>query len=223
MASVCVVNRSRLTIPANVEYHTIPEILNRAIDILIESGSIKQFYNFANLSDGEKCLIALSTNIAYWLIDKYPEMKDPLGGEATILIDDIEKHIHPIQQYGIVPGLLKTFPNCQFIVTTNSPMVLSTVHSKNVWCLSLHDGEISYIHPETTYGQDINFLLKTVMMSSSRSEHIDKNISLLFGLIREDTAKARELLNKLASEIEGESPDLVRAQTLLHRREFLNS
>ena len=77
------------------------------------------------------------------------------------------------------------------------------------------------VRPDGTYGQDSNFLLKTLMGSDYRPKNIDKDISRLFALIREDTSEARTLLSRLKAEIEGESTDIVRAQILLHRRDMM--
>ena len=49
--------------------------------------------------------------------------------DALVLIDEIELHLHPRWQRSVIPNLEKTFPNCQFIVTTHSPQVLDSVYS----------------------------------------------------------------------------------------------
>lgn len=46
---------------------------------------------------------------------------------GTILIDEIDLHLHPTWQAAIVPALRATFPNMQFIVSTHSPIVLAQV------------------------------------------------------------------------------------------------
>ena len=181
-----------------------------------------QLFDVRQLSDGEKCLLALAGDLAHRLAIANPGMKNSLEGQAIVLIDEIELHLHPEWQHRVIPKLLKTFPNCQFILTTHSPQILSHVRCQDIWCLIQVEQNIHAVRPDGTYGQDSNFLLKTLMGSSYRPEHIDKNISLLFDLIRKDTKKARKLLNILKSEVEGESPDLVRAQVLLHRREVMN-
>ena len=78
------------------------------------------------LSDGEKYLLALAGDLARRLAiaNPNPECK-PLEGSGVVLIDVIELHLHPKWQRAIIPNLKKTFPNCQFIVTTHSPQVIS--------------------------------------------------------------------------------------------------
>ena len=177
-------------------------------------------FDVRQLSDGEKCLIALAGDLAHRLAIANPDFEKPLEGRAVVLIDEVDLHLHPEWQHRIIPGLLETFPNCQFVLTTHSPQVLSHVRCKNIRCLIQNENEIDILHPDGTYGQDSNFLLKTLLGSNYRPREIDEDIHRLFGLINHDTGKARRLLDELRTRVEGESPDLVRAETLLHRREM---
>ena len=47
--------------------------------------------------------------------------------EGIVLIDEIETHLHLALQKVIMPLLTKVFPNIQFVVTTHSPFVLSSM------------------------------------------------------------------------------------------------
>jgi len=181
-----------------------------------------QLFDIRQLSDGEKCLLALAGDLAHRLAIANPNIKNSLEGHAIVLIDEIELHLHPEWQHQIIPKLTETFPNCQFIVTTHSPQILSHVRCQDIWCLVQVEQNMDIIKPDGTYGQDSNFLLKTLMGSVYRPEHIDRKFRLLFDTIRKDTVEARNILNELKSEIEGESPDIVRAELLLHRREVMN-
>jgi predicted ATP-binding protein involved in virulence len=175
--------------------------------------------NVGQLSDGEKCLLALAGDLARRLAIANPAMKKPLAGEGIVLIDEVDLHLHPEWQHQVIPKLRETFPHCQFILTTHSPQVLSHVQCRDIWCLVEEDGETAAIRPDGTYGQDSNFLLKTLFNSNNRPEIIDRDIQRLFELIQEDAEGARRLLDDLKNRVEGESPDLVRAETLLHYRE----
>ena len=79
------------------------------------------------LSDGEKNLLAMVGHLSRRLAEHNPDLVNPLEASAIVLIDEIELHLHPEWQRMIIPRLTKTFPNCQFIVTTHSPQVLSHV------------------------------------------------------------------------------------------------
>ncbi len=44
--------------------------------------------------------------------------------EGLVLIDELDLHLHPAWQVGLISALKRTLPNMQFIVTTHSPMLL---------------------------------------------------------------------------------------------------
>jgi len=181
----------------------------------------EQHLNVGQLSDGEKCLLALAGDLARRLAIANPALSNPLEGVGVVLIDEVELHLHPEWQHRIIPKLLDTFSKCQFVITTHSPLVLSHVRCENIWCLSQKNNETIAVQPEGTYGQDSNFLLKTLFGSSYRPEGIDLDIQKLFELIRDDRKAARQLLDELKNTVEGASPELVRAEALLHRREVI--
>ena len=114
--------------------------------------------NISQLSDGERAIIDIVANIAYQLSNANPKSNAPLLGEGVVLIDDIDAHLHPKWQRRIIPALNSTFPNLQFIVTTHSPQVISTVSSSNVFLLE--NGEVFSV--EATKGRDSNDILDTV-------------------------------------------------------------
>lgn len=81
------------------------------------------------LSDGEKCMIALVGDLARRLVVANPMLEDPLLGNGIVLVDEIELHLHPEWQKSVLPRMLQTFPNVQFVVTTHSPLVLAQLNS----------------------------------------------------------------------------------------------
>ena len=82
------------------------------------------------LSDGQRALISLVAELARRMAMLNPKLNNPLHGQGIVLIDEIELHLHPRWQQGIISSLTKTFPNIQFIISTHSPQVLSTVDKK---------------------------------------------------------------------------------------------
>jgi len=86
--------------------------------------------NIRQLSQGEQSLLALVADIVRRLVLLNPSLENPLQGNGIVLIDEIDLHLHPKWQQVVIPSLLKTFPHIQFIITTHSPQVLSTVSSK---------------------------------------------------------------------------------------------
>lgn len=95
------------------------------------------------LSQGEKSILTLIGDIARRLVLLNPSMKNPLHGNGILLIDEIDLHLHPTWQQGIVSNLQKVFPNLQMILTTHSPQVLSTVDASSIRIISEgNDGSI---------------------------------------------------------------------------------
>jgi predicted ATP-binding protein involved in virulence len=65
----------------------------------------------------------------------------PLWAPAVMLIDEIDVHLHPSWQQRVLADLMRTFPCTQFIVTTHSPQVLSTVRKENIRVLTRFDDD----------------------------------------------------------------------------------
>ncbi|ULR89874.1 AAA family ATPase [Comamonas sp. B21-038] len=87
------------------------------------------------LSDGEQRLFSLFVDIARQLYLKNTNYN--LGeGDAIVLIDEIDVHLHPKWQRIIVPALEDLFPNCQFIATTHSPFVIQATSREKIHCIS---------------------------------------------------------------------------------------
>ena len=173
------------------------------------------------LSDGEKCLFALVGDLARRLALANPSLENPLKGEGIILIDEIELHLHPRWQRDIVQGLERTFPGCQFVISTHSPQVLGDAKDAAIFVLDLHADEPVKLLHEPLFGRDTSHLLEEVMDASSRNNSIQEQLDDLFLLLDENnTSAARKSLETLKATL-GDDPELVRASVLLKRREKL--
>lgn len=93
-----------------------------------ENGTLK----VDQLSDGIKNMLAMVADIAYrcTLLNSHMGAKAALQSKGVVMIDEVDMHLHPQWQQTVVEGLTRAFPNIQFIVTTHSPQVLSTVKSE---------------------------------------------------------------------------------------------
>lgn len=81
------------------------------------------------LSDGIRTMIGLVGDLAYRASLLNPHfVGEPLSRvRGIVLIDEVDMHLHPEWQQVVLGSLRDAFPNVQFIVTTHSPQVLSTV------------------------------------------------------------------------------------------------
>jgi AAA domain, putative AbiEii toxin, Type IV TA system len=59
---------------------------------------------------------------------------------ALVLLDEIDLHLHPSLQRALVPRLREALPNVQFIVTTHSPLVLSSFDRNEIIALDRSGG-----------------------------------------------------------------------------------
>lgn len=89
-------------------------------------------YNFTQLSDGYSAILdILSELILRMGIDPIKTYDI----EGIVLIDEIETHLHIELQKKILPFLTKIFPKIQFIITTHSPFVLSSISNSIIYDL----------------------------------------------------------------------------------------
>ncbi|MEG3923260.1 AAA family ATPase [Microcoleus sp. T3_D1] len=173
------------------------------------------------LSDGEKCLLALAGDLARRLAIANPNPDcNPLKGSGVVLIDEIELHLHPKWQRAIIPNLKKTFPKCQFIITTHSPQVISDLK----WVHLLRStSEGIAIDRVPSFGKDSNRILETLMGTPERRQEIKEDLRELFRLIdKGELGKARQFRQNLADKMGEEDPEFVRADWLIQRKEILN-
>jgi predicted ATP-binding protein involved in virulence len=175
--------------------------------------------DFAQLSDGEKCLLAMVADIARRLALANPGLPNPREAHAVVLIDEIELHLHPRWQREVVPGLQRTFPNCQFLVSTHSPQVLASVRPEHVYLLGRKDGEIVAQRPGLSFGRDSNEILLELMDTPARPADIRARLDAMFARIDAgDVEGARSMRAKLEQDIGADEPEFVRADMLLRLR-----
>lgn len=86
------------------------------------------------LSDGIRNMIGLAADIAHRCVRLNPQFMDRAAFEThgIVLIDEVDMHLHPEWQQLVLPALCAAFPMVQFIVTTHSPQVLTTVRKENI-------------------------------------------------------------------------------------------
>lgn len=126
----------------------------KALRVLLENESIKMEYDYRNynfllhqdgrlpfgfneLSDGYSSVIQIVTNLIMrmeqnWLLKG--KLSD-YNVEGVALIDELETHLHIELQRKILPFLVTFFPRVQFIVSTHSPYVLTSISDATIFDL----------------------------------------------------------------------------------------
>ena len=144
-------------------YHNLRATVRGRSRLQIDRGGIA--LEVSQLSDGERGVLALVLDLARRLLQANPSLDDPLSeGQAVVLIDEIDLHLHPKWQWQIVRKLQTTFPRCQFIATTHSPQVVASVDPKQVHLLTT----AGVIHPGRSRGMDSNWILRHLMEVDDR-------------------------------------------------------
>lgn len=193
------------------------------IDKKIEENNIT--YNINQLSDGYKTVLAMIMDIAGRMAEANPDKLNPLESEAIIMIDEVDLHLHPRWQQTILIDLQNTFPNAQFIITTHSPQVLTTVHAENIQAIKLVDNTPIIKKYNFSYGAKSNELLKEILGINERPQNIDivKDLNTYLELVNNneyDTTIAYELRNKLNNWSKGNEKELLKADMDIRLKEY---
>lgn len=188
----------------------------RSLVVNISSG--KQL-PFSSLSDGQRAMIALISDIARRICLLNPHFGIDALKKCTglVIIDELDIHLHPAWQRQIVHALKASFPEVQFIASSHSPQIIGSLPPEEV--IILQNGESS--HPRVTYGLDSSSVLSEVMDVDSRDPEIQELLQGLFtSLENNELPEAKEKLKNLKN-IAPDLPEFSGAEALIRRKEVL--
>ena len=114
----------RLILPPSLGFEDL-EVRDYEI-VFICNGGTDEFL-LETASGGISALIDIAWQIFMFDTDE----KAPF----TVVIDEVENHLHPSMQRTLLPSLLSAFPHAKFIVTTHSPLIVTSVEDANVYAL----------------------------------------------------------------------------------------
>ena len=171
------------------------------------------------LSDGEKCTLAMFGDLARRLAIANPNNITPLQGNGVVLIDEIELHMHPSWQRKILKKLCEVFPNIQFIITTHSPQVLGEVDDNfNILSFEREKNGINIAKISSLVGWDTNYILSEFMNTEVVNQSTGVLISNMYEYISEKKFdEAEKLMKKLEILTNSAHEDVVKAQILIAR------
>jgi predicted ATP-binding protein involved in virulence len=174
--------------------------------------------NVAQLSDGERNMLALVGDMARRFSVLNPGLQNPNEGAGVALIDEVDLHLHPRWQREVIGNLEVAFPNCQFVITTHSPQVLGELKPESV--MLLREGELVG-HPQASYGLTSGQVLEEIMGALSRTSEVKERLDSIFeNLERGALSEARQLISALKQDAPS-VPELAGAEALLKRKEVL--
>jgi predicted ATP-binding protein involved in virulence len=178
----------------------------------------------SQLSDGIRGVVALVADLAFRCVrlNGFYGQFAPEESNGIVLIDEIEQHLHPGWQQRILPALREAFPKIQFIVTTHSPEVLSTVDS---WQIRILDDNRCFKAPPGTLGAESSRLLQTVLGIKSlrppltEVAELNEYLELVYTGCWKDP-RAIALRQKLDQLYQGEEPALLEADLQIENQEW---
>jgi hypothetical protein len=103
----------------------------RGMEIVFICNDGKEEFLFETASGGISAIIDLAWQI--FMFNVYE------NEEFTVIIDEIENHLHPSMQRSILPDFISAFPNATFIVSTHSPLIVNSVKNSKVYVLKYNN------------------------------------------------------------------------------------
>jgi predicted ATP-binding protein involved in virulence len=248
-ASESALEYDRIIVEKNLEaknpYREILKAINKAIITCIRSmGWTDLKYSFAAqnllichpekgelpleaMSDGARSVISMAADIAYRMARLNPDLGEDvtLNTPGIVLIDEVDMHLHPSWQQTVVNDLIKAFPKVQFIVTTHSPQVLTSVPAECIRILHWDNDLVDIEEPSFSLGAESSQLLRDIQHVESRpsSLPIVKTLQRYLQLVNEDkwdSEEALELRKILDRWSQGREPALLRADMDIRVRNY---
>ncbi|MBE8993198.1 AAA family ATPase [Microcystis aeruginosa] len=174
------------------------------------------------LSDGEKCLIAMLGDLARRMAIANPQNPDPLTGNGVIIIDEIDLHLHPQWQRFVVPKLLEVFPNCQFFISTHSPNIITHVQPESLHFMEQTEMGIKFHPVQESYGKNVDRILEDLMgLETTRPKEIAEALKDIYEQISQNQLEAaKNKINDLRAKIQ-DDPELIKAEVIIRRKEII--
>lgn len=143
------------------------------------------------LPSGYRRLYSIVFDMAYraWMLN--PQSPEETSG--IVIIDEVDSHLHPALSANVMERFHKVFPHIQFIVSTHSPMIVSSLNTKNgenqIIDLSQHSERAQRV-PDS-YGLSYDIVVEDRMGVKSNSE---EQIEFLKSVIRRANSRGKRNL-----------------------------
>lgn len=157
---------------------------------LVEGGKA---YSLTSLSSGQSAILAIFSELLL-RVEQANSKKSEIGG--IILIDEPETHLHASLQKKIIPFLVKAFPQFQFIITTHSPFIVSSLQNTKILNLETgmtHDDFSSYSYEA---------ILEDYMQVDKYSDQVKTKVDLIKKHLNEgNKPRAQGILDELLGQL----------------------
>lgn len=181
-----------------------------------EGGEGKVSIPISALSDGVRAIFSMVSDIAFRCAKLNPQFGEDacLNTPGLVLVDEIDQHLHPAWQQTVLDTLQASFPKMQFIVTTHSPQVLSSVPKE---CVRIIDNGDVILPQEQTQGVESQDILANIFGTApspqgNRYVRLLDDYARLVSDGRADTPEAKEHYRQLAAHFGKHYPPLSRIE-----------
>ena len=208
---------------------TNPRSALRPLRFLVdwEHDSKIQQLRIEQLSDGYRTTLAMVMDIAARMATANSLARSILDNEGIVLIDEVDLHLHPKWQQTILPDLMRTFPRVQFIVSTHSPQVLSTVPKECIRVLgnNMEGDAVAAMPIAFSYGEPSNDVLQAIMHVDPQPPVQEKGkLDELTSLVdqgRYKSKQAQKLLDELKQTLNEHHPQIAKIERSIRRQKAL--
>lgn len=156
-----------------------PDVLDSGEPSGVRLKSFSGLVPLSALSLGYKTTLAWAADLAWRLLKRYPGSPTPLAEPAVVLIDEIDLHLHPLWQLGIIDDLSAIFPGTQFVATSHSPLMVQVAEAANFVLLRKRDTDVEIVtRPEVVRSWRVDQILTSELFDVPRARN--KQTELLF-------------------------------------------
>jgi predicted ATPase len=189
-----------LLLPEETEF-TAKREFDTSGDYLFRRGETE--VPFGALSDGYRAFIGWVADLLYHICTGNPSGAKLVENRGLVLVDEIDLHLHPEWQRLVISKIAAALPNLQFVFTTHSPIVASSLQHENIFVLesSNDGGTVVRQYEERIFGRTA----EQVLLSSYFNLDTTRAPEFVSGLQQlsteaspEDPAAALEVLRRLA-------------------------
>jgi hypothetical protein len=163
---------------------------------------------FQGLSDGYRAFIGWVADMLFHLCHATPHRKDLVDVHGIVMVDEIDLLLHPRWQMKVIPVIARALPHVQFILTSHSPLVASSLEWMNILTLrNAGKSNATRVHQlkESIHGLDADqvllsnfFGLRTTRAESKTRQLDELTLKASLG----DDRAAELLITKMAKGME---------------------
>lgn len=179
------------------------------------------------LSDGIRNMIGMVADIAFRMARLNPHLGREAARETPglVLIDEVDMHLHPEWQQVVLRDLRRAFPLVQFIITTHSPQVLTTVRPEQIRRIEWTGDQAKVGIPRFSLGAESNRVMRDIQGVEARPDSVEivhklKRYQALIENRQWRTPEALSLRQELDAWGHEYEPELTRLDMDIRLREY---